>query len=581
MQTINLDTTNKEFFTAAQYVENTNISVFITGKAGTGKTTFLKYVVANTKKNMAVLAPTGIAALNAGGQTLHSFFKLPFKPLLPIDRFMCTPHEIRAYALGNPNEMNIYETFKYNSNRIETLRRLDTIIIDEISMVRADILDAIDKLLRIFCKKIDVPFGGKQMVFVGDPYQLPPVVTQEDQKVLVKSYNSFFFFDAFAFKNLRDTDKLATFELKKIYRQSDELFLNLLNNIRENKTSNQDLMVLNNQLQPQFDMINNNGWIELTPLNRNAEYANQVRLAKLPGEAFIYTAEINGYINTNQVPCEVELHLKVGAQVVFLTNDNNGLQRYVNGTIGIVEALDEDAVYVRANGDVIEVQKYIWKNVTYEWNDREKKTESHTLGTIAQYPIKLAWAITIHKSQGLTLAHVYADLAQSFAPGQVYVALSRCTSLQGLKLKSRLYADRIKVKAEVVHFVRSMDAIERLIDNLPEREANFKYDQGIANMMAGNLELAVHQLCEAAAQRKEWHHPLAFRIVRLYMYKRLKTALYLEAPIADLQRNANAAATAFLQQLEADKTSCQALAEKLLQTAVEKLKKNLVAETVQ
>jgi energy-coupling factor transporter ATP-binding protein EcfA2 len=513
--TFNLDASNKAFFTAAKYVEDTNQSVFLTGRAGTGKTTFLKHIAQTSSKKVVVLAPTGIAALNAGGQTIHSFFRLPMTPFLPIDRALLTPSEIRRFLL-DPDGSNIFRTFRYNARQIELLRQVDCFIIDEISMVRCDILDAVDKILRTFLNRPDAPFGGKQMVFVGDPYQLPPVVNAEQEALLSRCYSSFYFFDSKSFVRLREQGKLCTFSLEKIYRQKDADFLHILNDVRENKLEWGSQRMLNSRYIKGFRMPSNGGWIELTAKNNEADYSNKQKLSALSGKEYCYKAKSTGDINLNQVPCELDLRLKVGAQVVFLKNDSHGHQRYVNGTIGTVSALTEKTIVVKTEKCEVELGPEAWENVRYNWNDGKREMEREVVGEVRQFPVKLAWAITIHKSQGLTLDKVVANLRNCFAPGQIYVALSRCTSLEGLVLTNPIDSRRVQVRPEVLRFVNDLDQLDYMESQLAQKEVDFLYESALQALMQSDFEKALQCFEAGLSKRPEWSHPLLFRAVRVF-----------------------------------------------------------------
>ncbi|MCH8554934.1 MAG: AAA family ATPase [Schleiferiaceae bacterium] len=513
-----LDASNKVFFTAAKYVEDTNQSVFLTGRAGTGKTTFLKHIAETSSKKVVVLAPTGIAALNAGGQTIHSFFRLPITPFLPIDRALLTPSEIRRYLLDAEGS-NIYKTFRYNARQIELLHQVDCFVIDEISMVRCDVLDAIDKILRTFLNRPDAPFGGKQMVFVGDPYQLPPVVNAEQEALLSRCYSSFYFFDAKSFIRLREQGKLCTFSLEKIYRQKDTDFLHILNNVRENNLDWGSQRLLNSRYIKGFKMPSEGGWIELTAKNSEADYSNKQKLAALPGKEHCYKAKSAGEINLNQVPCEIDLRLKVGAQVVFLKNDTQGHQRYVNGTIGTISALTEKSIVVETEKCKVEIGPEVWENVRYNWNDSKREMDREVVGEVRQFPIKLAWAITIHKSQGLTLDRVVANLRSCFAPGQVYVALSRCTSLEGLVLTTPIDSRRVQVRPEVLRFVADLDQLDYLESQLAHKEVDFLYESALQALLKSDFTKALQCFEAALEKRAEWSHPLQYRAIRVFCYR--------------------------------------------------------------
>ena len=398
-----LDTDNLEFQDALNLITHTHQSVFLTGKAGTGKSTFLKYICQHTKKKHVVLAPTGIAAINAGGVTLHSFFKLPFRPMLPDDPDLSTQHG------------RIYDFFKYPKEKRKILQEVELIIIDEISMVRADLIDCIDKILRVFSGNPRMPFGGKQLLFVGDVFQLEPVVKVDEREILARFYPNPFFFSAHVFQAIN----LVPIELRKVYRQRDSRFVQILDRIRANEASAKELNTLNTRCFPAFEPQNEDMYVTLATRRDQVDHINEKKLAALPGEEFVSIGKLEGDFPESSLPTQLQLSIKEQAQVIFIDNDRD--RRWVNGTIGMVSGIDADGkVYVLLeNGVEHLVEPTTWRNYKYTYNEQEKRIEEEIIGTFEQLPLRLAWAITIHKSQGLTFSRVVVDLTGGvFAGGQ-------------------------------------------------------------------------------------------------------------------------------------------------------------------
>lgn len=435
---------NSEMNLAWQYIEGTCISVFLTGKAGTGKTTFLKRLRERSPKRMVVLAPTGVAAINASGQTIHSFFQIPFTPFVP--------------GMKTDGERKYFRMSKEKKNLIRTI---DLLVIDEISMVRSDLLDAIDDMLRRY-RNPSEPFGGVQLLLIGDLQQLAPVAKDDEWQLLSKYYDTPYFFGAKALQQLR----YVTIELKHIYRQRDKRFIEILAAIRENRATQEILTALNSRYIPDFkpeqNMPGNDGrqmWIHLTTHNRTANSYNEKQMEQLQAPPHTFNADIEGVFPEYSYPTDVALTLKVGAQVMFVKNDSSPEKRYYNGKVGVVDDFVPEGIIVRAQNEQTTETEYIivsaetWENMKYSLDEKTKEIKEEVEGTFRQYPLRLAWAITVHKSQGLTFSHAVLDVNNSFAHGQVYVALSRCRSLEGMVLSSPLHPRSIITDMRVDNFV--------------------------------------------------------------------------------------------------------------------------------
>ena len=435
--------TNQDLQLAFDFVQYTNRSIFLTGKAGTGKTTFLKDLKKISPKRMIVVAPTGVAAINAGGVTIHSFFQLPFHPYIP-------SFYLPGNNLNNQEDNTEPPGYKMSREKVNIIKSLDLLIIDEISMVRADTLDAIDSALRRYKSRYQ-PFGGVQLLMIGDLQQLAPVVKDDDRKIIGEYYDSFFFFGSKALSNT----KYVTIELKHIYRQNDRVFINLLNKIRDNNVDQEVLNELNKRYIPDFDPDSGGGYITLTTHNYQARQINDSKLEKLPGRTHSFTATIKDEFPELSYPNANELILKVGAQVMFVKNDLSGARLFFNGKIGKVKSFEDDTIIVKCPDDDFNIRVEIveWQNVKYTINDETKEIEETVIGTFTQYPLRLAWAITIHKSQGLTFDRAVIDACDAFAHGQVYVALSRCRTLDGLVLSSRINRRSFIDNQEISDFV--------------------------------------------------------------------------------------------------------------------------------
>jgi len=437
--------TNHELQLANDFVRNTDCNIFLTGKAGTGKTTFLHGLQKNMAKRMIITAPTGVAAINAGGVTLHSFFQLPFGPFVPGSD---------AY------ESNHRRQFRFSKDKRRIIQSLDLLVIDEISMVRADLLDAVDAVLRRH-RRSNQPFGGVQLLMIGDLHQLSPVAKRDDWKLIKRYYDSVYFFSSHALSQTQ----LFTIELKHIYRQSDAGFIRLLNRVRDNQLDESTIADLNQRYIPNFIPGKNQGYITLTTHNRNADSLNQAKLKDLAKKEYHFTAQITGDFPEHIFPTPAYLQLKEGAQVMFIRNDPSVHKLYYNGKIGRISKISDKNISVICSGDPkkIEVEPIIWENIKYTLNDETKEIQEDIIGKFEQYPLKLAWAITIHKSQGLTFDKAIIDARAAFAHGQVYVALSRCKTLEGMVLSSHIKSTGIETDEAVLHF------IETATQNLPSK----------------------------------------------------------------------------------------------------------------
>ena len=428
---------NPELQLAWQFIENTGTHLFLTGKAGTGKTTFLRRLKEHTPKRMVILAPTGIAAINAGGVTIHSFFQLSFAPFVPETTF-------------NSSQTH----YRYSKEKRNIIRSMDLLVIDEISMVRADLLDAINDILCVHRHCNNKMFGGVQVVMFGDLYQLSPIINKEEEEILKDLYQSYYFFDSWALK----LSGFKMIELDKIYRQKDPVFINILNEVRSGVISKDNYDILKKKCQPRFKSEEN--MITVCSHNSKADKINSKELEKLKTKEYVFNCNVEGEFGKNSIPCDMILRLKEGAQVMFLVNDPEG--RYCNGTIGTIEYLkpnpdtkEFDIVVKLEDGHSIEVKPHTWDNNKFTHDADSGKIKRESIGKCTQIPLRLAWGITIHKSQGLTFDKVIVDAGRSFADGQIYVALSRCRSLENMHLISMFSQDQIRCDRKIVKFMRT------------------------------------------------------------------------------------------------------------------------------
>ncbi|MEO5582770.1 MAG: AAA family ATPase [Saprospiraceae bacterium] len=481
--------TNARLELAEQYIQFTNRNLFLTGKAGTGKTTFLKNLKNLTPKRMVIVAPTGVAAINAGGVTIHSFFQLPFSPFIP------------------DQGINKHPSFerKFSKEKIKTLRAIDLLIIDEISMVRADLMDAIDEILRRYRDRHS-PFGGVQLLMIGDLHQLSPVIKDEEWDMIKAYYSSVYFFESRALKQ----SQFITIELNKIYRQEDEVFINLLNKIRHRNLDQESIQILNSRYHPDFNPAENEEYITLTSHNHSAQSINQKKLLDLKGKNYTFNAAVQNEFPEHLYPNEYKLELKIGAQVMFVKNDAGKEKLYYNGKLGKITKIEEKsasgtAIHIRGQGDEADVIviPVSWNNIRYELDD-QKVMQEQMIGSFTQYPIKTAWAITIHKSQGLTFERAIIDAQSSFAHGQVYVALSRCKTLEGLVLRTPITLNSVKSDPFILTFNQETALQDLTEDSLTEarKQSQMTWMQELFEFksVAKNIHYLVREI--------ELHHSL-------------------------------------------------------------------------
>lgn len=500
-QTIDLD--NPEFQDIWKLISYTRQSVFMTGKAGTGKSTFLRHIVENTKKRTVVLAPTGIAAVNAGGVTLHSFFHLPFKPLLPDDPEL----QIR----------NLRQRLKHTAEQQKLIRELELIVIDEVSMVRADIIDFIDKVLRLYSGRFREPFGGKQLLLVGDIFQLEPVVTSDMRDIFRDLYPNLYFFSAKVFRDFA----LVPIELRKVYRQSDSLFIGMLDRMRLGAVSADDIAMLNSRVDPEASSPERQKEFTMTlaPKRDTVDAINTSRLGRLKRKLHTFHGEIRDKFPENSLPVPLVFELKVGAQVVFVRNDPE--KRWVNGTIGKIHSISENSLEVELeNGQIHTITREVWENVSYRYDKETKKIDEEVLGTFTQYPLRLAWALTIHKSQGLTFPRVIIDLeGGAFAAGQAYVALSRCQSLEGLTLRTKVNPYDFFVNPAIRSFSGFFNNPAILASAMATAKADDCFHRAAASFDSGDFSSAVEYFTEGLYARDELRNPAVIHLLKQKLYR--------------------------------------------------------------
>jgi DNA polymerase III epsilon subunit-like protein len=500
-----LDKENTKFYNAFSFIENTKNSIFLTGKAGTGKTTFLKYLRNNLNKKIVSLAPTGVAAINAGGQTINSFFQLPFRPFLPDDSQL--------------QKDNIYKFLKYTTNKRDIIRSIDILVIDEVSMVRADIIDAIDKILRNYRNKFNTPFGGVQLLFIGDLFQLPPIEGDE-WNVIRDFYKSPYFFDSKIIEELINKNEFAFIELDKVYRQTEIEFIEILNRIRVGQHTANDLLKLNrddNKVSNINTLLSNN-YIVLSTTNPKVNNFNESKLNEIDLESFEFEGKTEGDFPDSMKIAPQVLKFKVGAQVMLLKNLGG---RNYNGKIGKIVKLETDSIEVLFDGSLNseKIDKAIWTKIEYRCDKEKNKIEEIVKGTYVQYPLKLAWAITVNKSQGLTFNKVIADVGSSFASGQVYVALSRATSLSGLKFISPLPNHAIMIDKRVINFSNMQTPETTIVNFINEGKADSFYKSFRKSLLENYVDDAFSSLEEAVKFRNDIFSDTFKKFVKVYISK--------------------------------------------------------------
>lgn len=508
-----IDLNNDEFQNAWKLINYTHQSVFLTGKAGTGKSTFLKYIRDNIKKKYVVLAPTGIAAVNVGGVTMHSFFRIPLKPLLPDDP---------DFAVKR-----LRERMKYPKDLRKLIKELELIIIDEISMVRADVIDFIDKILRVYSSNMREPFGGKQLLLVGDIFQLEPVVTSDMREVLRTHYQNSYFFSANAFSQI----EIVPIELKKIYRQNDSQFISMLDRIRMGRPLQEDVLKLNQRVFERDSASTSDDKMVMTLATRRdmVDMINENRLKELPSKEMTYMGQITGDFPENSLPTTMDLTLKVGAQIVFIKNDRE--KRWVNGSIGKIVKAKKNAIEIELeSGAKYAVEKAVWENIVYKYDEKTNRVIENVIGTFEQYPIKLAWALTVHKSQGLTFNNVVIDIGRgAFSSGQTYVALSRCRSFEGMQLRSTVSERDIFVNPSIIEFSRQFNNQALINKALQYAYADDCYHEAAVAFDRGDMSVAVDKFIDGVKSRNELNNEVATRLLKYKLSRITRMEQQLEA----------------------------------------------------
>ncbi len=508
---------SKEAELLLRYVYQTQESIFLTGKAGTGKTTLLKEILETTHKNTVVVAPTGIAALNAKGVTIHSFFGFPFASFIPVETYVDLPENIYI-----ENRKSLKRHFKLNKDKKYIFQKLELLIIDEVSMLRADVLDAIDYMLQ-YVRNSNKVFGGVQVLFIGDLMQLPPIVKQEEWEVLKQFYDGIYFFNAHCIQK-----QLPVYiELEKVYRQSDTQFINLLNNVRNQSITQQDLQLLQSKVNVDFDVKKAENTIILTTHNAKADKINSDALKEIKNRSHFFIADIVDDFPERIFPIEEKLELKVGAQVMFTKNDISPEKRYYNGKMGIIHDISDGEIFVHfiEENKIISVDRYEWENIKYKLNPETKELEEEILGTFTQYPLRLAWAITIHKSQGLTFERAALDLNQVFVSGQMYVALSRLRSIEGLILISPINEKLLFDNFEVESFSKNKKNIEKLIQNLSIAERSYLFFQLYDTFLWNELDKSWNLLLKSFVDVSEKSKRKPYQKWAIEMYKQMEPQL--------------------------------------------------------